>query len=474
MQIATNQRYIYLAVGIALAGAVLGFAGGVVTGIQPLYMGLGIGVVLVLIYFFASFPQAVLMLLIVRCSIDIFSKQQIPSALAIGVDILTLLYVGLQLLQRKKVQTDAFWWFFAGWVLLQAIWVILLPLGGLGFDNAYLGSSVREWVRLFSWLMVYLLVMQLKDQIEPEAMLSQLLLGLIPPLTLAFLQMVVPSILPPLLSADAGGEIQAISSGDESRIRGTLGHPNGFATYLLLFIGLTWWKLGNAKQRLPWLMLLGVLAMFFVSTKALFSLMMLTVFVLVLIAPRLDLFKIIGGIIFLVFVIGLFASTPFGQERLATLANTPLFNPDIDVSRAILLAKGDNNSFNWRLGQWTYLLEQWQQYPLLGYGLGLSVFVSTNQLLPHNDYVRALVDGGIIGLITFIIFFLVQGVWLLRLIKSPLISHSQKRLCEILLALLAAIPVGMITENIWSHTTLFFYWWTIFAIAGWEWKQHPS
>ncbi len=472
MQIA-NQRYIYLSILIAVCAAVVGFAGGVVTGIQPLYMGLGIGVAVVLIYFFASFPQAVLMLLIVRSSIDIFSKQQIPSALAIGIDALTLIYVGLLLLQQKKVQTDTFWWFFLGWVLLQGIWVILLPLGGLGLDGSYLVDSLREWVRLFSWLMVYLLVMQLKDQVDPEAMLSQLLLGLIPPLTLAFLQMVVPSILPPLLSADGGGEIMSMS-GEESRIRGTLGHPNGFATYLLLFIGLTWWKLGGAKQRLPWLLLLGVIAMFFVSTKALFSLMMLGVFVLVLIAPRLDLLKIIGGITFLTLVIGLFASTPFGQERLSSLSNTPLLNPDIDVSRAILLSKGDYNSFNWRLGQWTYLLEQWQQYPLLGYGLGLSVFVSTNQLLPHNDYVRALVDGGIVGLITFILFFLVQGVWLLRLIKSPLISQSQQRLCEILLAFLVAVPVGMITENIWSHTTLFFYWWTIFALAGMQWKQHPD
>ena len=37
MRIATNQRYIYWTGLIAFIGAVLGFAGGVVTGIQPLY-----------------------------------------------------------------------------------------------------------------------------------------------------------------------------------------------------------------------------------------------------------------------------------------------------------------------------------------------------------------------------------------------------------------------------------------------------
>ncbi|OKH54927.1 polymerase [Calothrix sp. HK-06] len=471
---ATNQHQLPLVTFLVSACIAIGFAAGVAVGIQPLFMGLGVVVILALTYFFASFSQAVLVLLIVRSSVDIFSQLQIPSVLAVGIDILTLMYVTKMLLQQQKVHTDSFWWFFVAWIMMQALWVVLLPLGGLGLDGAYLVDSLREWVRLFSWLMLYLLVMQLKDHVEPSVMLSQLLLGLIPPISLALLQMFLPSILPPLLSANAGGEIGALVSGTEIRIRGTFGHPNSFATYLLLFISLTWWKLGEAKNRLPWLLLLGVLSMFFVSTKALFSLMMLATFVLVLIAPRLNLLKIIGGILFFMLVIGLFASTPFGQERLSSLANTPLLNPDIDISRAILLAQGDNNSFNWRLSQWTYLLEQWQHYPLLGFGLGLSTYVSTNQLLPHNDYVRALVEGGIVGFTTYILFFFAQGARLWSIIKSPLTISSQRSLCLILFAFLLAVPVGMITENIWSHTTMFFYWWTILAIAGWQWKPHTT
>jgi O-antigen ligase len=471
---ATNQRQLPVVILLTSACIAIGFTAGVAVGIQPLYMGLAVAGMLTLTYFFTSFSSSVLVLLIVRSSIDIFSELQIPSALAIGIDILTLMYVTKMLLQRQKVHTDSFWWFFVAWVIIQALWVVLLPLGGLGLDSTYFVDSLREWVRLFSWLMVYLLVMQLKDQVEPQVMLSQLLLGLIPPITLALLQMFLPSILPPLLSADAGGQIGALISGSESRIRGTFGHPNSFATYLLLFISLTWWKLGEAKKRLPWFLLLGVLAMFFVSTKALFSLMMLGIFVLALVAPRLNLLKIIGGILFFMLVIGLFASTPFGQERLSSLANTPLLNPDIDISRAILLAQGDNNSFNWRLSQWTYLIEQWQQYPLLGFGLGLSTRVSTNQLLPHNDYVRALVEGGIFGFTTFILFFFAQGARLWSLVKSPVASASQRSLIRVLFAFLLAVPVGMITENIWSHTTMFFYWWTTLAIAGWNWKPQTS
>jgi len=40
--------------------------------------------------------------------------------------------------------------------------------------------------------------------------------------------------------------------------------------------------------------------------------------------------------------------------------------------------------------------------------------------------------------------------------------------------MLLAMMVGMITENIWTHTALFFYWWTLFAVAGWNWEESQT
>jgi O-antigen ligase len=89
----------------------------------------------------------------------------------------------------------------------------------------------------------------------------------------------------------------------------------------------------------------------------------------------------------------------------------------------------------------------------------------------HNDYVRALVEGGIIGAAIFLMFF---GIQLLRLFRLFLIvpkGSSQRTFCFILIAFLLALLVGMITENIWSHTTTFFYWFTLSALASWNWNQ---
>jgi O-antigen ligase len=457
-----------LATAIAIAGVLIGLAAGLMAGTKTRYLCLALGALAVVICFLISFEYTVLGLLILRSALDPLSAQQIPAAFAVGLDALTLLYVTVRLLSGQAVHVDRFWWFLAGWIALQGMWVILLPLGGLGLDAEFIALSIREWVRLFSWLMVYLLVMQLKDRLPPQKVISLLFLALVIPLTVAVMQMFVPSLLPPMLSA--GGDNFGSLSAGASRIKGTLGLSNTFATMLLLFIGLTWWKVGESKKAWRWMVLLSILAYFFVSTKALFSLLMLSVFILVLIVPRLNPLKFLGGVLLLALVIGLFASTGFGQERLASIANTPLLNPDIDVSRAILMSQSDYNSFNWRLSQWNLLLNAWRHHPLLGYGLGLSIQTAGNGLLPHNDYIRALVEGGIVGLFTFLSFLLAQAVRLLQLIRWSEPGSSQQRLCFVLLAIFLSIPVGMLTENIWSHTTFFFYWWTLFAVAGWDWN----
>jgi O-antigen ligase len=448
---------------MSLGCIVLGIISGFVVAAYPLAL---VGVP-AFVGFFAYFEQAVLILLVLRSSLDTFSQLGIPAIYAIGVDVLTLSYLIVTVFQGRTIKCDRFWWFLAIWVTLQGLWVILLPLGGLGLDGSATPDAIREWMRLFSWLMVYLLVMQLQDRVHPHKIISFLLLALIIPLLAGGLQMILPpAILAPIF--DPTG----ISGVDfSSRIKGTLGHPNTFATFLLLFISIVYWQFTKSKVRWYWLTLMGVLMFFYISTKAIFSLILLTVFAIVLISPRLNTFNVIGCILLITLVIGLFSSTPFGQERLSSILQTPLINQDLPIDRAILLSQTDSNSFNWRLAQWTYLLNKSHDFPLLGYGLGNSMQVSSNKLLPHNDYVRALIEGGIIGLISYLILFIAQIKHLIALFRNSL-NPLHKTFCLSLIAVILAIPVGMITENIWSHTTLFFYWWTLFAIAGWDWNKY--
>jgi O-antigen ligase len=464
----TNQRVnsSVLPLLVGLVGVGVGIVAGFLAGAKPLYLFLALVAVPVLILFFTRFEQTVMGLLILRSSLDPWSGQQIPAAFAIGLDALTLLYVTVMLLTGQKVRTDGFWWFFAGWVALQGLWVVLIPLGGLGnLDTIYLSvalsAAIREWVRLFSWLMVYLLIMQLKNRVAPEKVINALFLSLVIPLTVGLIQILIPL---------SHGVVEI------GRIKGTLGHAATFASFLLLFIGLTCWKLGQARQRLSWILLLATLAFFMVSTKALTVLAMLFVFLLVLIAPRLSIFNLIGAVLLFILIISLFASTEFGQERLNSILATPLLNPDIDISRSILLSWSDGNSFNWRIAYWTFLLQAWQQSPFLGYGLATTPYLTifTAGYYAHNDYIRALVEGGIIGLVAFLAFLGAQFFRLIQLMRSSPPNSSQQNLCVVMMAIFLGLLVGMATDNILTHTTLYFYWWLLLAVAGWDWNHRHN
>ena len=254
---------------VSLAGIIVGAVAGFTAGANPIYLLLAIVAIPIVVYFLTNFEQAVLNLLAVRTCLDPFSGKQIPAAYGIGMDALTLLYVTITLLRGRRIRTDGFWWFFAGWVLLQGLWVILLPLEGVGLNDYYLPGGIREWIRLFSWVMVYLLVMQLKDRVPPKKAIAWLFISLVIPVTVALMQMFVPSLLPSFLNE--GGAVGGMPVSEISRIKGTMGHPNAFATTLLLFISLTYWKLTNSKQKLPWFLIMGLIALCFVSTKALLA-----------------------------------------------------------------------------------------------------------------------------------------------------------------------------------------------------------
>jgi O-antigen ligase len=472
-----KSRFSHLALWVGVLGVGFGIVAGLLAGIQPLLLCVGLVAVVTVVYFFASFEKAVLGLLILRSSLDIFSAQQIPAAFAIGLDALALLYVTVMLLTGRTIRTDRFWWFFAGWVVLQSMWLVLMLLGGLGLDASYLPDSIREWMRLFSWLVVYFLLMQLQECFHPEKIVSILFFSLILPLIVASLQMLVPASLLPSILVHAGDEANSLPFEPASRINGTLGHYNTFAVFLVLFIGLTLWKLLQSQRRLPWALLLLVLTFFLASTKTIAGLAMLATLIIVMFAItiRPNPLYLIGSIVLVALLLGLvfgfFMSTEFGRERLSSIADTPLLNPNIDASRAVLMSWSDGNSFNWRVAQWTFLLQAWQNAPILGYGLGNTHYIGVMYSAAHNDYIRALVEGGIVGIASFLLFFQVQFFRLIRLIWCAPKGSSQRKFCAVLIAYLVAMLVGMITENIWSHTTMFFYWFALSAVAGGNWNK---
>lgn len=452
---------------VALLGCLAGLGAGIAVGIIPALVVAGVGLLGVILALMTHFEATVLALFVLRSGMDLFSAYQLPVAFALGIDGLAIAYGLLRLLARRPIHLDGFWLFFALWTGLQGLWVALMAIGAFGMDPGLLPGAVREWVRLGSWLLAYLLILQFKDRFPPERVLGILLLALVIPLGAATLQVLLPPhLLPSFLVFDSGGHFAS-----NVRISGSLGHPNTFGVYLVFFLGLAYWRLLHAEQRWRWVLLLGVLAFFIVSSKALGALVMFMTFIVLVTLPRLTPMRLLGSLLLIAIGLALFAGTEFGQARLASIYATPLLNPDIDWSRSVLLSWSDGNSFNWRIAQWTFLLTAWQEAPLWGHGLNTSDTLTVLANYAHNEYVRALAEGGVIGLGLFLLFLLGQGIWLAWMVSQSPSHHPRRTLAQILLAFLGATVVGMATENIWTHTNLYYYWWVVFAVLSWPWQR---
>ena len=447
----------------------IGLSFGLASSHMPLILGgcafLAAGLYCLINYF----EKTVIALVLVRTALDPFSQLGLTSLYGLSIHIITIISLGLKLLRREKIHADWFVLFFFSWIAIQSIWVILLPLNSLGLGASHFSTAIREWIRIAAFPMLYLLVMQLKTKIHPEKLASILFCSLAIPLTIATVQVFMPSILPEFLVPREYGTIET-----SSRIGGTMGHPNGFATFLIVFISLTFWKFNHSRLKPIWSLLFGVIAFFLVSTKAIIGLVMAGTSLVALVLFKAKPLNLVGVSILLSLIFLLFSSSGYGADKLSSIYNTPLLNPEISWSRAVLTSWYDNNSFNWRIAQWTFLIDAWKEHPILGYGLQSSALITVKENYAHNDYVRSLAEGGIIGFTSFIVLLVAQLFRILQLLTRNPSNHKQKDFCLTLLAIFISMLVGMLTENIWSQTVLYFYWFTLMALAGWDWDTGPS
>lgn len=75
---------------------------------------------------------------------------------------------------------------------------------------------------------------------------------------------------------------------------------------------------------------------------------------------------------------------------------------------------------------------QFELSPIFGYGIGTNRFISENNLEPHNDYIRSLVEGGWVRFTTYIGFLLMQIVRLVQLLRESYLQPGRHALCLIL------------------------------------------
>jgi O-antigen ligase len=180
------------------------------------------------------------------------------------------------------------------------------------------------------------------------------------------------------------------------RSNGTFAHPNSAAMFFAITATASLWRyLDDGRRRFDALLT----ALFIAALIATFSIDglitlagMLTVFGAL--RPGAVLIKL-GPCAIAAVVVLVFFATPLGAQRVADETATNLAAAERGAT---------TSTFDTRLYRWKTLLPEWEASPVYGQGLGTTTTAEgtasnrLNYLLPHNEYIRYLVETGVIGL----------------------------------------------------------------------------
>lgn len=196
------------------------------------------------------------------------------------------------------------------------------------------------------------------------------------------------------------------------RANGTFAHPNSAAVFFAIAAIVSIWLFLDRGRRVTDAALGILFAASLISTFSIDGLITLVTMLVTLGVLRHDdtrsKYVPIGAAILIVIV---FVGTPLGAHRLASESTTSFSAGE----------RGETTStLNTRLYRWKTLFPQWEESPIYGRGLGTTTTATNtrtnrlNSLLPHNEYIRYLVETGIVGLLALMVALAILVRTLLR------------------------------------------------------------
>ncbi|HWC66538.1 MAG TPA: O-antigen ligase family protein, partial [Acidimicrobiales bacterium] len=372
----------------------------------------------------------VLVLLAVRPSLDYFQDESLAID-AGGLAAATLLF-------------GAVLWLFAGWRAgtlrpLSTLSKLLLVMIMVQFASVLVavdpGGALRASLKSASGLLMFVVLEQLFAQDRRR----------IQGAVVAILVSLVPSFLVVIMNVSAVMDDVGIA-----RHQGTFGHPNALATYCCMTLAVTAaLRFTVTGRKRLWLDLAtGAQLILIVLTYARGA-WLSAVTVLLIVALRYSkslLVALIGLILILAMAV------PSVSDRLS------------DLGTERVEGQGDPNSLVWRFRYWGDVLPEGLHNPITGIGLEQTGNVMDVELAPHNTFLQAFVETGIVGLGLVIAVIVVVARELRRRRTRPMTAYGGAIFVAATAASVAYL-LQMPTENLLNHATLQWPLWVLLAAA---------
>lgn len=190
-----------------------------------------------------------------------------------------------------------------------------------------------------------------------------------------------------LLTGDPASE----AKGSFTRLTGPFAQSNTFARYLafLVVFGVAIYPYLRRKQKVALLAVVGLSTVYLLLTLTRSAIIAAVVAVAVIALVQRRTGLIVG---FMASSLLAAALVPGLSERFATLG----------AGEQAVGAPETGNSLQWRFEYWTKVIPLAKDNPVTGIGLNMTQYETSAKKQPHNDFIRAYVETGIVGLAAYI------------------------------------------------------------------------
>ncbi len=380
---------------------------------------------------FTRFELFLLSMIVVRASLDSFNISTRGST--VGVDpglvigavfiVAAILWLAAQRRSGRWVRPSRVTW--AMWAFTAAC-VISIPASVLPSESVVGASKVLAGALMFSVLEQHL--GQHPERVRP--LLVALFLSLPVPVGIGMYQWLTNH-----------GNIQTAGV---SRVTSTFVHPSTFALYLLIILPvalvLARYYTGRLRRLLIAVSAICSLLVLVTYTRGAWLAAIVVIAYLGIRVRRQLLYVMAGAIVVLLIAV------PSVAGRLADLHAKPVAPG----------APPPTNSLSWRVSYWKYLVPLANKNPVTGIGFETVERTTPELLAPHNGFVEAYVETGLVGLATFGWLCWELGAYL-RKRRREARGEWERTLALGAVAVALGLFVQLFSENLLTQTFVFWY-----------------
>lgn len=402
--------------------------------LAPVALIAGVALVALAIVRFETF---ILTLLVIRSSLDLAKSTTAGSSVSDPASIVALLMIGASI----------------GWLIIQGPARPTRPLSPLSFGlvlftmavgvsiigSAQLGVSAGTFLRILSGALMFFVVDRLLSQGMP---LRRLIVAL-------FLSTIIPVLLP-VIGALSGHDFTRTKDGVQA-LTSTFVLSNNFAHFLVPFLIIGLALVSQIRPPARWalviFLVIGLVELVSTNTRGAWAALIIGAATVGLARHKALLLVLVVGTVLAI------ALVPTVNQRLANLS------PDPDRPRT-------ESSWTWRIEHWGTIIPLASENPITGIGTGMTARVTIDHKEPHNDYVRAYVETGLLGLGAYL-WFVGSFLWVAHRSRKRARGGFEASLTLGIFAYAVAFAISSVAENLITGVAWLWYAMPLAAIVNW-------